>query len=112
MTVGFGNMSILGHNLWFVTHIWAMDIHGITQTFLNVVLHKQLSEEDQHHDPWHSWPGFRNHLVYSRSRLAPIIIKPSSIVSHAPRRIQAEGTYPGVTRRTLLVHGNLNLGHR
>jgi hypothetical protein len=96
----------------FVRHVWLMEIRGVTRTFLVVVPHEQLSESDQQHNPWLLRDGFQSRLVYDRSRMNPIIIEPRLIVSHAPCRVRPPGTYPGITRATLVVHCNLNLGRR
>jgi hypothetical protein len=89
-----------------------MDIRGVTRTFLVAIPHEQLSDADQQYNPWRFVAGFQNRLVYGRSCLDPIIIEPHLIVSRAPCRVQPSGTYPGITRTTLVVHCNVNLGRR
>jgi hypothetical protein len=96
----------------YVTHAWMLDVRGVVRTFLTIIPHEQLNDIDQSHNPWSHHTGFKSQLMYYKSSFSPIIIEDCAIVAHAPCRVRPLGTYPGISRETLVVHHYANLGRR
>jgi hypothetical protein len=87
----------------FIDSVWKLDISGTEHIFIDVLLHKYLSFQDQAKNPFKTRPKLHISLVYAAPSGERTVIEVSRIIAHGAYWIRPSGTF-GISKRTMIIH--------